>query len=131
MKFIELFTFGKAYDELFTNLYDSDKLDMVLNDKGRVILGEEGLLRLGLDEDMFRWKHGDYILDIGFYGKNQTILKIMLVKCDDWNDQDKASLTWWKPLKSITCKSKDDVTKTVTEMLEYVKAQTGLEEKTM
>ena len=81
-------------------------------------------LRLGVGEDMFQWKYKDYTLDIGFYGHNHTILKIMLIRCDDWDDHEKAAVAWWKPVKTVVCKSKEDVTKTVVEMIAYVKRKT-------
>ena len=128
MQFKELFIFGKIVFDDFSSLYDTDKIQYAFYPKRRG-LQKDDLLKLGLDEGMFYWRYSDYALDIGFYGVDQKVLKIELVECNDWDDEYKASMAWWKPLKSITCKTKDDVTKAVTEMLEYVRKQTGVEKK--
>ena len=128
MAFKDSFTFGTIVFDDFSSLYDSDKIQFVFDPK-RKDLTEDDLLNLGVLGDMFYWKYSNYGLDIGFYGTDQDILQILLIKCEDWKDQETGVKAWDNPIKSVICKTKDDVTKAVTEMLEYVRKQTGVEKK--
>lgn len=124
MAFRDFFTFGKIVLDDFHELYDTDKISVLLNK--RTTLSER--LDLGVGNDMFIWRHADYILGIGFVGHHYSKLRVDLAYCDNWEDNGKAAMAWWEPVKTVFCKSKDDVSKAVTEMLEYVKKQTGGEE---
>ena|SRR3989338_7102493 len=117
-EFLQLFNFGKVvWDPSFSHLFDSDQIDVAVSPKTSL---EEKLLNLCTDEDMFDWEYKQYRLHIGFYGHNDNILCIKLSYCDDWDDEEKGVASCDNPIKSVICKSKDDVTKAVTEMLEYV-----------
>ncbi|HBH46054.1 MAG TPA: hypothetical protein DDX47_01660 [Candidatus Jacksonbacteria bacterium] len=122
MKFIAMFTIGKIKWDTFSELFDTDRLAILLEEHCTY----DKRLRLGVSQDMFIWRYKSYELWIGFLGEHYSILKVELAYCEDWEDREKAIASLDNPIKSVICKSKDDVTKAISEMLGYVKQQENI-----